>query len=225
MKPKNISDAGNDDADSIKSYLDSCLSESARIVLLNVQMQGGYYDLNYVRSIYVKNHMVPVYYYHGNNLMPTESSISSEISRGVKIEFEKCIPSGIKHFEDIGWQFKQISPITVVTKTRFSNTGNSTILITVNYPAKATLGKTTYLIDKMDYTSISRMGIFLNVAKECTDSFAKNPGWFNMKCVIENNKYYTISDRAQEGYTYFEYMDAIPNKWNDKVYWRFALIP
>jgi len=219
-------DTGNENLDSITSYASGCLTGAANNVLRKVQEQGGYYDFVAVQSTIVKNHMVPYYSYHGKNLIPTESGISTEISKGVKTEFESCIAPGIQHYKDIGWKFTEISPITVTTMMKTNaNSGNTTILITVNYPTKASLGRTSYIIGKMSYTTDTRIGVFLKAAEDCTKSWSQNPGWFNMNCVIENTPYYTISDWAQDSFSYFEYKDSVLNTLFNETHWRFALSP
>ncbi len=125
----------------IKNYVQECQRRAAREAIVRLGLQGGYIylpdkinfnPLSYIEIVPDGFLKLPLWYYKGENRVPTIEDMQSQIGRYVSFNTENCV-KGFADFED---KYEIVKLDNVSTKAVLGERG---VILTTTYPVLATL--------------------------------------------------------------------------------------
>ncbi len=187
---------------SVTAAVESCLKDTANEAVIEIGLQGGYYDLP-PKSVDNFFSMVPYYFYDDHELMPSIETIETEISKYVGVYFEFCLSDLTEMFPEY-----KITYGTIKTYTTIAEQG---IIVSAELPITLEQGDKTQELDKF---SVSLDGIRLlqmyNAVNESMQEQLKEPSLICTSCLVdigENYDLYFDLERLNETIVIFTVTD------------------
>ncbi|MEK6872767.1 MAG: hypothetical protein AABW90_02020 [Nanoarchaeota archaeon] len=160
----------------IQNFVIECHEETSKSSLITIGIQGGYY--NKPRYYFdMKSNFIPYYYYEGQILMPSKSTIENELSNYVDSNIESCLDK-IK-FQNFQLEYSKPKTRIIITP------GKATF--TTNLPVKIEHkgNKIDFELNKYPLDLNSSLNEIIEVAEYITNSHKENPELMCINCIAE----------------------------------------
>ncbi|MEK6872771.1 MAG: hypothetical protein AABW90_02040 [Nanoarchaeota archaeon] len=170
----------------IQTKILDCSEETSKKSLEKIGVQGGHY--NKPRYYFdMKSNFIPYYYYEGQILMPSKSTIENELSGYVNENLDKCLQNNYQNFEIT---FKKPKTKTTIKE--------KDVNFLINLPIKIEKDNhdITFELKEHPITISSELDAILGVANFITETHKDDPAMYCVSCVgklaEEDNLYVDI---------------------------------
>mgnify|MGYP001562129759 CR=1 FL=1 len=157
----------------IQTKILDCSEETSKKSLEKIGVQGGYYNKpKYYFDM--KSNFIPYYYYEGQILMPSKSTIENELSSYVNKNLEKCLETNYQNFEIT---FKKPKTKTTIREKEVN--------FLINLPIKIEKDNydVTFELKEHPVAISSELDAILGVANFITETHREDPAMYCVSCV------------------------------------------
>lgn len=112
LKERFVSTSFETQTNEIKTYTDSCMRDTIRKVILETGKKSGYYEQHELST-----DGIAYYFYEEQNLLPSLDLLESELEKGFKKEFNKCLQN-FSFFKKQGLRINTSEPEAKVNITQ-----------------------------------------------------------------------------------------------------------
>lgn len=146
--------------ESIRAYVQSCISQTTTDGLYHVSYQGGYYDVPEANDF-------PHYFSLGETNFPEKSLIEKELSKYIKHELPNCV-NDFKDFNEYEFTTKEISVESYLGET---------VKINVKYPVTIRKGTVLTEIEHFSHEEFFNFDRIYEITSNFKDEHQKNPDY------------------------------------------------
>ena len=211
----NSADNSFQEAETVKTFTESCIQKTGIDVIYEVGLGGGYY---FPPKDSTESGIV--YYYDSANIsnFPSLSFVEDQISLYISENIPLCTKNFVL-FENVN-----VSSGTIDVKTSIEN---DKVILNLNYPIKISKGNQTSIVSEFKNVEIPiRLGTIYNSVGEISDYSYENSGKICLSCILnvseKNNLNVSMIDYENSS-TIFIISDKNSNAKNGTDFmWLFA---
>ncbi len=140
-------------ADSISSFVESCIEQTSNDAILHISKRGGYF-IAPKGSIHNK---IPYYYNKEKNLMPLKERIEDELSLYMDNMLFFCIKNFVD-FPDFDVRHGEVESDVKIYDEK--------IVFEIKYPLSFSKGENSYVFEDFDFEVDVKLGMIYNVIEQ-----------------------------------------------------------